>query len=246
MEYWLTTKLGNPVEGPNAIQVTDKKMTKQLPPQEQDFSPKKSDDEKVNALSRFFDWVVSTEPKSVYAYVDKLRSQNPGISDDNLAKKIVRRKTLKNGLVGAITGLPGLLSLPVTIPADLVASWTIQAFMAMCVAYVYGHTAETTDLKTDLYLIFAGDSAKEVLKRIGIEVGKTLTKKGVQKYITREVMKKIWSVLGRKIITKAGTKSLTSFTRMVPLVGGIIGFGFDWSYARTVGKFAIKYYSGRG
>jgi hypothetical protein len=246
MEYLLTTELGNPGSESNGIYVEDSKMTKELPPQDQDFGSKKPDDEKVNALSRFFDWVVSTEPEKVSAYVDKLRSQNPGISDDNLAKKIVSRKTLKNGLVGGITGIPGILSLPVTIPADLVASWRIQAFMAMCVAYVYGHTAETTDLKTDLYLIFAGDSAKEALKRIGIEVGKTLTKKGVQKYITREVMKKIWSVLGRKIITKAGEKSLTSFMRMVPLVGGVIGFGFDWAYARTVGKFAIKYYSGRG
>ncbi len=221
-------------------------MSKQAPPDEQDFGPGKPDEEKVNALARFMGLIVSTEPEKVKAYVDKLRSQNPGISDDDLAKKIVRRKTLKSGMVGASTGLPGIIALPVTVPADLVASLRIQAFMAMCVAYVYGHTAETTDLKTDLYLILAGDSAKEALKRIGIEVGKTLTKKGVQKYVTREVMKKIWSVLGRKIITKAGERSLTSFMRMVPLVGAVVGFGFDWSYTRTVGRFAIKYYSGRG
>lgn len=118
--------------------------------------------------------------------------------------------------------------------------------MAVCVARVYGHTPETTDLKTDLYLILAGDSAKEALKRIGIEVGKTLTRKGIQKYITREVIKKIWSAIGRKIVTKAGQKSLTSFVRMVPLVGAPIGFGFDWAMTRGVGHFAIKYYSGRG
>lgn len=221
-------------------------MTVCSPPDDRDFGRKKPEDEKVNALARLMDWVVSNDQEKVKAYVDKLRSQNAGISADNLANKIVSRKALKNGLVGAITGIPGILSLPVTIPADLVASWRIQAFMAMCVAYVYGHTTETTDLKTDIYLILAGDSAKEALKRIGIEIGKTLTKKGVQKYVTREVMKKIWSVLGRKIITKAGEKSLTSFMRMVPLVGGVVGFGFDWSYTRTVGRFAIKYYSGRG
>lgn len=221
-------------------------MTVLAPPDDEDFRPGKPDDEKVNALARFMDWVSSTEPRKVKTYVDKLRSQNPGISDDDLAKKIVGRKTLKNGLVGAVTGLPGILILPATVPADLVASWRIQTFMAMCVAYVYGHTAETTDLKTDLYLILAGDGAKEALKRIGIEVSKTVTKKGIEKYVTREVMKKIWSVLGRKIITKAGEKSLTSFMRMVPLVGGVVGFAFDWTYTRAVGQFAIKYYSGKG
>ena len=116
--------------------------------------------------------------------------------------------------------------------------------MAFSIAYVYGHTQDTTDLKTDLYLILAGDSAKEALKRIGIEVSKAFTKKAVQKYITRDIMVKIWKVIGQKIITKAGEKSLTSFMKMVPLVGALVGFVFDWVATQAVGKFAIKYYKG--
>ena len=49
--------------------------------------------------------------------------------------------------------------------------------MAFSIAYIYGHTENTTDLKTDLYLILAGDSAKEALKRLGIEISKDITKK---------------------------------------------------------------------
>ena len=49
--------------------------------------------------------------------------------------------------------------------------------MAFSIAYIYGHTKETTDLKTDLYIILAGDSAKEALKRFGIEVSKGITKR---------------------------------------------------------------------
>lgn len=99
-------------------------------------------------------------------------------------------------------------------------------------------------MKTDLYLILAGDSAKEALKRIGIEVSKGVTKKAVQKYITRDVMVKIWKVVGQKIITKAGEKSLTSFMKMVPLVGAPVGFAFDWIATQTVGRFAMSYYKG--
>jgi len=58
-------------------------------------------------------------------------------------------------------------------------------------------------------------------------------------------MVKIWSIVGRKIITKAGEKSLISFVRMVPLVGAPVGFAFDWAYAKTIGNFAMKYYSGK-
>ena len=220
-------------------------MSQITPPDKHDFEPREPEDEKEGALARFMNWVVSTDPVQVKAYVDKLRDQNKGISDDDLARKIVRRKAFKNGLLGAASGFPGILALPATIPADLVGSWRIQAFMAISIAYVYGQTSQTTDLKTDVYLIMAGDSATEAVKRLGIEVGKTLTRKAVQKYMTREIMVKIWSVLGRKIITKAGEKSLTSFMRMVPIIGAPIGFAFDWAATRTIGHLAIDYYSGK-
>lgn len=194
------------------------------------------------ALETIMDHVISIDSVTIEAYVDKLREQNRDISCDELAKKIMHRKSVKNGLVGAVTGIGGLITLPVSIPSDLICSWRIQASMAFSIAYVYGHTKDTTDLKTDLYLILAGDSAKEALKRLGIEVSKSVTKKAVEKYITRDVMVKIWKVISQKIITKAGEKSLTSFMKMVPLVGAPVGFTFDWVATQTVGKFAISYY----
>jgi hypothetical protein len=82
------------------------------------------------------------------------------------------------------------------------------------------------------------------LKRLGIEIGKAITQKAIQKNLTREVMKKIWRYVPQKIITKAGQKSLTSFVKIVPLLGAPIGFGFDYFATRTLGILAIKYYSG--
>ena len=206
---------------------------------------KENFEEKESALDKLINWVADTQPEELKEYIDMLRQQNKGISNDDLAKKIKNRKAFKNGLVGAITGVGGLITLPLAIPADLIASWKIQAFMAFAIAYVYGQTASSTDLKTDLYIIIAGDSAKEALKRFGIEAGKIVTKKMIQKYITIDIMKGIWRVLSRKIITKAGTKSLTSFTKMIPGVGAVIGFAFDYASAQTVGKYAIQYYSGK-
>ena len=203
------------------------------------------ENEKLTTLEKIIDWFIESDPGDIERYISKLRSQNGGISNDDLAQKIVRRKSHKNGLVGAATGIPGFLALPVTVPADLIASWKIQIHMALCVAYVYGHTHRTTDLKTDVYLILAGDAAKEALKRAGIQIGKEMTKRVVQQHITRDVMVKIWKVVGQKVITKAGQKSMTSFVKLVPLIGAPIGYGFDWTAARFVGRNAISYYSGR-
>ena len=178
-------------------------------------------------------------------YVGKLRVQNPNISDIDLAKKNVSRKSFKNGLVGTATGVGGLITLPLTVPADLIITWKPQIYLALTIAHIFGHNDETTDLKTDVYLILAGDSSKEALKRFGIEVGKAVTKKAIEKNISKEIMKKIWKHIPQKIITKAGQKSMTSFVKMVPLIGAPIGYGFNYYGTRTLGKMAIKYYSGK-
>jgi hypothetical protein len=218
---------------------------------------------KLTVLQKIIHRVVSADPLKAKAYVDKLRQQHRpggsgssgsglgeggnrgGLSADELARMVVRRKALKSGLVGAATGVGGLLTLPIAVPSALAVNWKIQASLIMAVAHVYGHTEDTLDLSTDIYLVLAGDAAKEALKRFGIEASKTVTRKAVEKYITREVMKKIWKVLGRKIITKAGEKSLTSFVRLIPLVGAPVGFAFDWTSTRLVGGAAIKYYGGK-
>jgi hypothetical protein len=199
-----------------------------------------------DGLGALIDWFTQTDSHVIEDYITKLRAQNPGITNDDLAWKIVRRKSFKSGLVGAATGIGGLLTLPVTIPTDLAVCWRIQITMAVAIARVYGHTASSTDLKTDIFLILAGDAAKEALKRVGIEVGKSVTKKLIQRVVTREVIKRMWQVVGRSIITKAGQKSLVSFVKMVPLVGAPIGFAFDWPATYIVGKQAILYYSGGG
>lgn len=57
-------------------------------------------------------------------------------------------------------------------------------------------------------------------------------------------MVKIWQIVGRKIITKAGEKSLTIFMKLAPLAGAPIGFVFDWGVTRVVGGLEIKYCKG--
>ncbi|WP_431471863.1 EcsC family protein [Nonlabens sp. SCSIO 43208] len=196
-------------------------------------------------IEQYIETFLGANKSYIEGYVAKLREQNPNISNEKLAKKIRNRKSFKNGLVGAATGVGGLITLPITVPVDLIASWKIQIGLAFAIAHVYGQTHDTADLKTDVYLILAGNSAKEALKTVGVVASKEITKKAIQKKVSVEVMKKIWKVVPQKIITKAGEKSLTSFTKMVPLLGAPIGFGFDYFSTRVVGSFAIKYYSGR-
>jgi hypothetical protein len=205
-----------------------------------------STETKVGALQKVLDYVIDIDSNVIRGYVETMKGQHPGLSKDELAQKIVSKAAMKNGLLGAVTGVGGVLTLPVMVPADVAGSWRTQAAMVFAVAHVYGYASDTADLRTDFYIILAGDSAKEALKRIGIELGRAITKRAVQRLVTREAMKKVWSIAGRQIVTKAGTKSLTSVVKWVPLVGVPIGFAFNWAATKGMGHIAISYYGGEG
>ncbi len=103
---------------------------------------------------------------------------------------------------------------------------------------------DSPDLRQDLMLILAGNSAVTTMRTLGVAAANDMGKRWVQKNVTRETMKQVNKVVSRKILTKAGEKSLTSFMKLVPVVGAAVGYTVDRTYARTLGESAIRYYSG--
>ncbi len=180
----------------------------------------------------------------VEEYVAQLQKLNPEISNDSLIKKIISRRSWKAAGIGAICGVGGIITLPITMPTDLYICFRIQARMVLAIAIIYGWNIHDEDTITDILLVLGGNASKDALKNIGIKLGQELAKKGVNKFINREAMKKINKVISRKIITKAGEKSFTSFTKLVPIVGAPIGAAFDGFGTFGIGKTANKFYKG--
>ena len=190
-------------------------------------------------MERALRQVLNVNPQAVQEYVAQLRAANPRVGADELAAGVVSRRALKAGGIGAVTGLGGLVTLPVSIPANLVGTWRVQTTMLAIIAEIYEAEFEVDDF----FLVLGGNAVTEAMKQLGIHAGKDVTKRMVQKHITRETMKHINRVVSREILTKAGTKSATSFMKMVPLVGAPVGFAFDWTATRAFGKAGILYYA---
>src|SRR5260221_11977273 len=85
------------------------------------------------------------------------RGTNPQASTDALVGKIIRRQALKCGIVGAITGLGGFITLPVALPVDILVSMRLQATMVQFIALLYEHGAPNTEeLKLQTYMVMTG------------------------------------------------------------------------------------------
>lgn len=186
--------------------------------------------------------VIEKEAVKVEAYVDHVRELNSGIDQRDLARKIMSRRAMKAGGIGALCCLGGFLAMPITMPGDMYMTFRIQARMVLAVAYIYGWDVRDDDFATDILLVMGGSAGISALKKLGIKIGQEYTKKVVTKHVRKEMVKQLNQLVSRKIITKAGEKRLVNFTKLVPLVGAPIGGALNYFGTLDVGRTALKFY----
>ncbi|WP_424950294.1 EcsC family protein [Deinococcus sp.] len=205
------------------------------------------DDNNLGAVQQVVGRIVGTVAQrrgpTIYKVVAEARKKNPALSNAELAAIFIKRRAFYSGVSGGVTSLGGLITLPVTLPAGLASSLAFQAEIMLTVAHIYGHELQHEDRYLDFLLLFLGNNVHEVMKRLGVAAGTRLTRQVVDKLFTREVMNAIWRIVGKSVLTKAGTKSTFTLMKAVPFVAAPIGFAFDYTAARALGAAAILFYS---
>lgn len=161
-------------------------------------------------------------------------------------ESLINWETSKNFTSGFITGLGGIITIPVSVPASMGASWVIQARMAAAIAKLAGHDIKSDRVKTFVLLTLVGDACKDVLKDVGIKVGQGFAKAAL-KNVPGKVLIEINKKVGFRLLTKAGEKGAVNLVKMIPLAGGFIGGAFDAAACRVVGKQAKNlFYNPKG
>ena len=160
-------------------------------------------------------------------------------NDEARTDALINWETAKNFTSGFITGLGGIITLPVTVPSAIGASWVIQARMSGAIAQIYGHSLQEDRVRTLVLLSLLGDAAKEVLKQAGITVARKVTLTVVRK-VPGRVLIEINKKVGFRLLTKAGEKGVINLTKGVPIVGGVVGGIFDAMTCRVVGYSAQR------
>jgi hypothetical protein len=136
--------------------------------------------------------------------------------------RLIRWQTMKCATSGFLSGLGGLLTLPVSIPVDLAACLFIQIRMIGAIAVMRGYDLENDKVRTLFYLCLCGDSGRELFKDLGIQFGTRITKSMIQQ-LSGATVTKINQAVGFRLLTKFGEKGVLNLGKAIPLVGGVIG-----------------------
>ncbi|TMU82184.1 EcsC family protein [Bacillus sp. BHET2] len=155
------------------------------------------------------------------------------------ANSLIRWQNTKSATSGFLSGLGGLIVMPIAIPANITSVILVQMRMVAAIAHMGGHDLKSDEVKTFVYACLAGNGAKDILKNSGIQIGKKLAITGIKK-IAGEVIKKINQAVGFRLLTKFGEKGVVNLGKMVPIAGGLIGGTVDAVSTNTIGNVARK------
>lgn len=168
-------------------------------------------------------------------YLDKETNNNKA------AKAMIKNQVVKCTTSGFLTGFGGIITLPVTIPANVGSVLYVQMRMIACIAYLAGYDLKSDQVQTLVYACLAGVAVTDVIKQAGIKFGIKLTNATIKKIPGRALIK-INQKVGFRFITKAGTTGIINLSRVVPVVGAVAGGGIDYFETKAIANRAYKWF----
>ena len=156
-------------------------------------------------------------------------------------KAMINNQIIKCTTSGFITGFGGVITMPVTLPANIGSVLYVQMRMIACTAYMAGFELNSDQTQTFVYACLAGVSVNKLVKQAGIKFGVKFAN-GLIKKIPGKVLTKINQKVGFRFITKFGSKGIINLGKLVPGVGAVIGGGLDLVETKTISSRAYKWF----
>lgn len=197
----------------------------------------------MEALAACYDKCLNGIPK-VSPSVEKMANDylKKYKDKDKACKAMLNSQIVKCTTSGFLTGFGGLITLPVTVPANIGSVLYVQMRMIACVAYINGYELNSDQTQTFVYACLAGVSVDNIVKKFSVNFGVKMANKLVEK-IPGKTLTKINQKVGFRFITKFGEKGLINLGKAVPVVGAVIGGGLDLAETKIIANRAYKWFA---
>jgi hypothetical protein len=153
------------------------------------------------------------------------------------ANSMIRWQVTKAGTSGFLSGVGGLITLPVSIPANVASVMYVQIRMIAAIAIMGGHNVNDDRVRSLVFACLTGNAIKDVLKDAGLTVGMKLGTKAIENISGKSIVA-INQKIGFRLVTKFGEKGVVNIGKMVPMLGGVIGGTIDATTTNLIGNIA--------
>ncbi len=161
-------------------------------------------------------------------------------ADGNTEKAIdslIKAHTAYAGVTGFVTNLGGVMTLPVTIPANVASVLALQLRLIAAIAHLRRYDPHDPRVKTMAFLCLTGTGATTVLEEVGVSLGKRLSSQIIGG-LSQVALPRIQHVVGKRLVTMAGATGVVNMSKLLPVIGGAVGGVFDAAVTRGIGAAA--------
>lgn len=160
---------------------------------------------------------------------------------DEACKAMLKNQIIKCTTSGALSGMGGVITMPVTIPANIGSVLYVQMRMIACAAYMAGYDLKSDQTQTFVYACLAGVTVNNLIKQAGVQIGVKFANSMIKK-IPGTALTKINQKVGFRLVTKFGSKGIVNLGKLVPGVGAVVGGGLDLVETKAIADRAYKWF----
>lgn len=193
----------------------------------------------LTVLDKCYDAALKGLPKTPSCY-DLAEHYINKYGDPNTASaQFIKWQIAKCSTSGFLTSLGGIVTMPVSIPANISSVLYVQLRMIATISIMGGYDPSDDEVQTLAFLCLTGSSMSKICREAGINFSTKLTINMIKK-IPGEMITKINRKVAQRLITKFGNTGIINLGHMVPVVGGFVGAGFDFAGTSVIAKASLK------
>jgi len=140
---------------------------------------------------------------------------------------------------GFVTGLGGMFTLPVALPANVLEFYAVATRMVAAVASLRGYDLRQPGVRSAVMLTLVGADADDLLKKAGVGTTGRLANLAAQR-LPGPALMVLNKGIGFRLVSQVGKSALSRFGKSVPVVGGVIGAGVDVYLMRRIAEQARR------
>jgi hypothetical protein len=160
---------------------------------------------------------------------------------DEAIDSLIQWQKIRAGSTGFVTSLGGFALMPVTLPVNLAASYILSVNTVAAIAYLRGYNVQSHQVRTAVLLCLVGSEAEGLLKNVGIQIGEK-TFRNLLKSVPGRALREINQKVGFRLLTKTGERGVINLSKLMPVVGGLIGGTIDILFVHSCAKAAKTHF----
>ena len=210
---------------------------RQLAPRIQELAPGLTGSFVREALNRAIDGVGPLAPAAAAAD-SQLREQRGDV--ERAIHEVIENNVRIAGAQGFATNVGGMITMTITIPANVTGLAVIQCRMVAGIAHLRGHDLADPRVRNAILALLLGEEqVHELVRRRKIPSTPMAIATAPAHDPTLDGA--LAAVVASDIVARvAGKRLATTLARKIPVVGGVVGMGADGYATWRIGRYADR------